>query len=211
MTVMKRLIFLLARRSRLPCRIYVANSAGNNVTVIDPSLNKAVGYIKVSNNPHGSCPHRTAAASTCRAKPTTCLDVLSAPHPRSSAVFPSASEPQRVAITQEDATRLCSIREESGELDTRFARKSKEVPVGKNPHNVYATPTANIMIATSMGENKLTVINTETEQPEFAIPVGGVPRPVTIDARPDGTITRSSCSSNLRLRGCGLQRARSHR
>jgi len=62
--------------------------------------------------------------------------------------------------------------------------------VGKAPHNVYATPDGKHMIATSMDDKKLTVINTASEQPEFAIAVGGVPRPVAIDARPDGTINR---------------------
>ena len=42
------------------------------------------------------------------------------------------------------------------------------------------------MLATSMGENKLTLINTETEQPEYAIAVGGVPRPVAIESGPEG-------------------------
>jgi YVTN family beta-propeller protein len=46
------------------------------------------------------------------------------------------------------------------------------------------------MIATSMGDNKLTVINIETEKPEFEIPVGGVPRPLAIEALAEGKIGR---------------------
>jgi YVTN family beta-propeller protein len=75
-------------------------------------------------------------------------------------------------------------------VDTASLEKVKSVPVGKNPHNVYCTPDGRHMIATSMGENKLTVIDTATEQPAYAIPVGGVPRPVAIDAGPDGAINR---------------------
>jgi YVTN family beta-propeller protein len=58
------------------------------------------------------------------------------------------------------------------------------VPVGKNPHNVYMSPEGKWMIATSMGEDKLTGIDINTEEPVFAIPVGGIPRPVAIDGEP---------------------------
>jgi YVTN family beta-propeller protein len=68
--------------------------------------------------------------------------------------------------------------------------KVKSVPVGKAPHNVYLTPDGKHMIATSMGENKLTFINVKSEEPEFAIPTGGVPRPVAIDADASGAIRR---------------------
>ena len=39
------------------------------------------------------------------------------------------------------------------------------------------------MIATSMGEDKLTAIDTKSEEPLFAIPMGGVPRPLAIDGK----------------------------
>ena len=32
-----------------------------------------------------------------------------------------------------------------------------------------------------MGDNRLTVINTDTQEPEFEIPLPGVPRPVAMD------------------------------
>jgi YVTN family beta-propeller protein len=75
-------------------------------------------------------------------------------------------------------------------VDTASLEKVKSVPVGKGPHNVYLTPDGRDMIATSMDEKKLTVINVKTEEPEFAIPLGGVPRPLTIDADPSGSIRR---------------------
>ena len=54
------------------------------------------------------------------------------------------------------------------------------------------------MLATSMGENKLTLINTQTEEPEYAIAVGGVPRPVAIESGPGGSMGRLFVqSSNL--------------
>jgi hypothetical protein len=62
--------------------------------------------------------------------------------------------------------------------------KVKSVPVGKNPHNVYMSTEGKWMIATSMGDDKLTGIDINTEEPVFAIQVGGIPRPVAIDGEP---------------------------
>src|SRR5262249_7454248 len=58
----------------------------------------------------------------------------------------------------------------------------KSLPVGRAPHNVYCTPDGRWMIATSMDDNKLTVIDIPTEMPAFEIPLPGQPRPLVIDA-----------------------------
>jgi len=61
------------------------------------------------------------------------------------------------------------IREESWVdiVDTASMEKIKSVPVGKNPHNVYMSPEGKWMIATSMGEDKLTAIDINTQEPVF--------------------------------------------
>ena len=193
MTLMKRLIILLA----LPLagstvRIYVANSAGNDVTVIDPGANKAVGSITVSNNPHGIVPSPDLSRFYVSSETENVLDVVERSSSKVIRRVPIGKRPNNVAITRDGQRVYVCIREESWVdiVDTTSLAKVKSVPVGKNPHNVYATPDGKHMIATSMGENKLTVIDTATEQPEYAIAVGGVPRPVAIEAGADGNINR---------------------
>src|SRR5436305_2101327 len=39
-------------------------------------------------------------------------------------------------------------------------------------------------------DDHITAIDVNTEEPAFTISPGGVPRPLTIDARPDGSINR---------------------
>jgi YVTN family beta-propeller protein len=75
-------------------------------------------------------------------------------------------------------------------VDTGSLERVKRVPVGHGPHNVYRTPDGAHMIATSMDDNKLTVINVKSEEVEFEIPMGGVPRPLVIDGNPDRSIQR---------------------
>jgi YVTN family beta-propeller protein len=66
-------------------------------------------------------------------------------------------------------------------VDTESLRVIKKIPVGRNPHNVYLLPDGKHMLATSMGDSKLTLINTETQEPESEIPLPGVPRPLAMD------------------------------
>jgi YVTN family beta-propeller protein len=191
--MVKRLIFLLALPvAASTVRIYVANSAGNDVTIIDPGANKAVGTITVSNNPHGIVPSPDLSRFYVSSETDNVLDVVERSSSKVIRRIPIGKRPNNLAITHDGRRVYICIREESwvDVVDTDTLEKVKSIPVGKNPHNVYATPDGKHMIATSMGEDKLTVINTETEQPEYPIAVGGVPRPVAIDAGPDGTINR---------------------
>jgi len=193
MALMKRLILLFALPlTASTVRIYVANSAGNDVTVIDPKANKAVGSITVSNNPHGIVPSPDLSRFYVSSETDNVLDVVERSSGKVIRRVPIGKRPNNLAITPDGRRVYICIREESWVdiVDTTSLEKVKSVPVGKNPHNVYATPDGKHMIATSMGENKLTVIDTATEKPEYAIPVGGVPRPVAIDAGPDGTVNR---------------------
>jgi YVTN family beta-propeller protein len=190
---MNRLLFLLAvPLAASTVRVYVANSAGNNVTVIDPASNKAVGEIQVSNNPHGIVPSPDCSRFYVSSETENVLDVVERSSSKILRRVAIGKRPNNVAITPDGRRVYVCIREESWVdiVDTASLEKVKSVPVGKNPHNVYCTPDGKHMIATSMGENKLTSINVDTEQPEFAIPVGGVPRPLAIESLADGKMGR---------------------
>jgi YVTN family beta-propeller protein len=192
-TLMKALVCLLALPlAASTVRIYVANSAGNNVTVIDPAANKAIGEFRVSNNPHGIVPSPDCRRFYVSSETENVLDVVDRASSQVIRRVPIGKRPNNVAITPDGRRVYVCIREESWVdiVDTASLEKVKSVPVGRNPHNVYCTPDGKHMIATSMGDNKLTVINVETEEPEFEIPVGGVPRPLAIEARPEKKIGR---------------------
>lgn len=193
MALMKRLLFLLTLPlAASTVRIYVANSAGNDVTIIDPAANKSVGEIKVSNNPHGIVPSPDLSRFYVSSETENVLDVVERSSSKILRRVAIGKRPNNLAITPDGRRVYVCIREESWVdiVDTASLEKVKSVPVGKNPHNVYCTPDGKHMLATSMGENKLTLINTQTEQPEYAIAVGGVPRPVAIESGPGGSMGR---------------------
>jgi YVTN family beta-propeller protein len=172
--------------------IYVANSDDNKISVIDPATDKVSGEIAVSANPHGIVPSPDGARFYVSSESKDVLDVVDRATSRVIRSVPLDTRPNNVAITADGRRVYVCIRGESWVdiVDTASLEKVKSVPVGRGPHNIYRTPDGAHMIATSMDDNKLTVINVKTETPEFEIPLGGVPRPLVIDARADGSIDR---------------------
>ena len=190
----KQLLPILAAAPLLASsvRIYVANSDDNKITVIDPATDRVSGEILVSANPHGIVPSPDGTRFYVSSESKDVLDVVDR---KTGAVIrrvPIGQRPNNVAITPDGKRVYVCIRAESWVdiVDTASLERIKRVPVGKGPHNVYRTPDGEHMIATSMDEKKLTVINIKSQEVEFEIPAGGVPRPLVIDANPDGSINR---------------------
>jgi YVTN family beta-propeller protein len=167
-------------------RVYVANSAGDDITVIDPATNTVAGTIKVSLNPHGIVPSPDKKRFYISSEGDNVLDVVDRATGKVIRRIPLGTRPNNVAITPDGKRVYVCIRQESWVdiVDTASLEKVKSVPVGRYPHNVYGTPDGKLMLATSMGDKKITAIDTKTEKPVFEIPVQGVPRPVAMDAGP---------------------------
>ena len=171
-----------------PVHIYVANSEGDNISIIDPATNRVTGEIRVSKNPHGIVASADGKRFYVSSETENVLDVVDR---ASSAVIrrvPLGRRPNNLAITPDGRRIYICIRGEDcvDIVDAASLEKVKRVPFGAAPHNVYATPDGRWMLATSMDERKITAINVQTEKPEFDIPVGGVPRPLVIEPGPGG-------------------------
>ncbi len=173
-------------------RVYVVNSGGDTVSILDPAANKVVGSIRVSPNPHGLVfsPDRTTLYVT--SETGNVLDVVDRRGSKVVRRVPLGRRPNNLALTPDGRRLYICIRDEGNVeiVDTRSLTVVKKVPVGKTPHNVYCSADGKWMIATSMGDRKIVAINTETEEPEFEIPLGGVPRPLAVEAGPGGAPNR---------------------
>jgi YVTN family beta-propeller protein len=171
-----------------PVRIYVANSAGDNITIINPDAGRVVGEIHVSRNPHGIVPSPDGKRFYVSSETENVLDVVDRSNSRIIRRVPLGQRPNNVAITPDGRRVYVCIRGESWVdiVDTASLEKVKSVSVGRAPHNVYPTPDGKWMIATSMDDQKLTAIDMKTEKAAFEIPVGGVPRPVAMESGPGG-------------------------
>lgn len=192
---MKSLVVLVAFPVLLTAsdlRVYVANSAASNISIIDPASNQVVGEFEVSRNPHGIVPSPDKSVFYISSEGENVLDVVDRKTFKLIRRVPLGLRPNNLAITPDGRRVYVCIREESWVdiVDTQSLEKVKSVPVGRNPHNVYCSPDGKLMIATSMGDHKITAINIKTEEPEFEIPVGGIPRPVAIEPGSGGAPAR---------------------
>ena len=173
-------------------RIYVANSDGDDVTIIDPATNAVAGRIQVSANPHGIVPSLDKKRFYVSSESKDVLDVVDRASGKVIRSVPLGRRPNNVAITADGKRVYVCIRQETvvDIVDTASLEKVKSVEVGHGPHNVYRTPDGKYMLATAMDDKKLTAIDIKTEKPAFEIPVGGVPRPVIIEAGADNVPVR---------------------
>jgi YVTN family beta-propeller protein len=185
-------LFAVLPLAAAPLRIYVTNSAGENVTIIDPASNRVTGEFRVSKNPHGIVPSPDGKRFYISSETENVLDVVERGSFRMIRRVPVGTRPNNIAITPDGRRVYVCIRSGSTVdiVDTASLEKVKSVPVGEAPHNIYCTPDGKQMLATSMGDKKITVIDVHTESQEFEIPLGGIPRPVAIEPGPGGAPAR---------------------
>ena len=185
------LLFLPLLALAAPVRIYVTNSDDDHISVIDPETLKVVEDIKVSANPHGIVPSPDKKRFYVSSESKDVLDVLDRKTNKIIRSVPLGRRPNNVAITPDGKRVYICIRQETvvDIVDTASLEMVKKVEVGHGPHNVYLTPDGKYMLATAMDDHKLTLIDVKTEEPAFAIPAGGVPRPVIFDTA-EGTPKR---------------------
>jgi YVTN family beta-propeller protein len=164
-------------------RIYVDNSGGADISVIDPATNAVTGVIKVSRHPHGIAASPDGSRLYVSSEDEDVLDVVDLATSRVVRRVPLGRRPNNLAVTPDGRRVYVCIRGESWVevVDTASLAAVKRVPVGRAPHNVYGSPDGRWMIATSMDDNKLTAIDVRTETAAFEIPLPGQPRPLVID------------------------------
>jgi YVTN family beta-propeller protein len=186
------LIAVSAFAGSRPVHIYVTNSDDNRITIIDPATNAVSGEFLVSANPHGIVPSPDGKRFYISSESKDVLDVVDRKTLTVTNRVPLGRRPNNVAITADGRRVYICIRGESqvDVVDTASLEKVNSIPVAKGPHNIYRTPDGKQMLASSMEGQKITVINVKTEEPEYQIDPGGVPRPMLVDANADGSINR---------------------
>ena len=173
-------------------RIYVTNSAGDNVHVIDPATNKVVSEFRVSDAPHGIAfsPDRTRIYVSSEADDL--LDVVDRKTTKVIRHVTLSGRPNNVAITKDGRRVYVCIRGGSvvDIVDTASLEKVKSVPVGNGPHNVYLTPDGKYMVAGAIPGQSMTFIDVASEAPAFTALMEAPVRPIAFEAGPDGSTRR---------------------
>jgi YVTN family beta-propeller protein len=159
--------------------IYVTNSAGDSIHVIDLATNKVVQEIKGIEAAHGIAPSPDGGRVYVSNEADSTLDVFD----RSSGAL----------IKKVPLSNHPNIARGSGAVDVIDANtltRTKSILVKGRLHNIYVTPDGKYLIAGSIPGKLLTVIDLEREVPVWELPFDLGVRPMTIEAGPDGSTKR---------------------
>ncbi len=169
-------------------KLYVTNSAGNDVTVIDPATNKVLGRIEVGPHPHGLAAPASGdfvLVTVEGANPGELVWI----DPRTDRVtkrLPVGPAPNQLAVTPDGTFAYVPVADGHYEVvDTAAAKVVARIKVGGRPHNTVCAPDGVRMYLAPMGDvKKVIVADVATHKPVGEIAFGDVVRPITLS--PDG-------------------------
>src|SRR5262245_19838663 len=173
--------------------VYVTNSAGDSIHVIDPASNKVVQVIKGVEAAHGIDFAPDGARVYVSNEADSTLDVIDRAKGRIVAKIPLSGHPNNIAVTRDGGRVVVGIAEDPGALDvidTATLKVAKSIPVRGRLHNVYVTPDNRYVVTGSIRSKVLTVIDLATEKIAWETTLEDGVRPMTFETAPDGSTRR---------------------
>jgi YVTN family beta-propeller protein len=173
-------------------RIYVTNSAGDSIHVIDPATNKVVQVFKAPEAAHGIAFAPDGSRVYVSNESESTLDVFDRKSGKLLKQVPLSNRPNNIAVAK-DGRIVVGIARGAGALDivdpASLAMRNS-VAVNGRLHNVYVTPDSKYVITGSIPNRTITVIDLATEQVAWELKLDLGIRPMTIETNPDGSTRR---------------------
>jgi YVTN family beta-propeller protein len=165
-------------------KLYVTNSLGDDVTVIDTKTNKVIGRIEVGLHPHGIA--MPAAQNfiyvTIEGKDPgelVCIDTTTDKIVHSMKIGP---EPNQLAVTPDG--KLAYVPDKDGfweVIDLAKFEVIKKIETGGRPHNTLCSVDGKHMYLAPMGApKKVTLVEAATQKVLGEIPFSNVVRPIAL-------------------------------
>src|SRR5689334_16911978 len=174
-------------------RIIQTNSAGDDVSIIDPATNKVVGTINGIEVSHGAASAPDGSHYYISNEAESTLDVVDPKTLKVTRNIPLSGHPNNIAVSKDGKRVYVSIAAAPGAvdvIDTNSLEKVKSIAVKGGVHNTYVTPDGKFIVAGSIPGKVLTVIDQATEEPVWSVNFENVVRPITFEKNPDGSTKR---------------------
>ena len=171
-------------------RIIQTNSAGDDVSIIDPVTNKVVGTITGIEVNHGVAAAPDGSHYYVSNEGRSTLDVVDT---KSLAVIrhiPLTGRPNNISISKDGRRVYVGIAAAPGAvdvIDTASLERAKSIPVKGPVHNTYITPDGKYVVSGSIPSKIITVIDQSTEEPVWSLQMDLGIRPMAFLANPDGS------------------------
>ncbi len=162
-------------------KLYVTNSLGDNITVIDLATFKPVGEIKVGKYVHGVCAPADGRRLFTTIESERNLKILDTTTDKVLETIPLTGRPNQCASTPDGRYVGVPIRDGNSVdiADTTQHRVVKVLPV-RVPHNCYNAANNQEMFVSSMDGHEIDLIDLQKLDYAAKIPVGGIPRPYAV-------------------------------
>jgi YVTN family beta-propeller protein len=173
-------------------RVYITNSAGDKIDVIDPAKNRVVQQIKDIEGAHGIAFSPDGSRVYVSNEATSTLDVFDRKTGQLVKKVTLSAHPNNISVAK-DGRIVVGIARDPGALDIidpATLTLTKSVPVNGRLHNVYVTPDSKYVVTGSIRTGIVTVIDLTTEQPVWEVKFDKGIRPMAIEAGPDGSTKR---------------------
>ncbi|HKD04909.1 MAG TPA: beta-propeller fold lactonase family protein [Bryobacteraceae bacterium] len=171
-------------------RIVQTNSAGDNVSIIDPATNKVVGIIRGIEVNHGAAVAPDGSRYYISNEAQSTLDVVDTKTLRVMHSILLSGHPNNIAISKDGERVYVSIARAPGAvdvIDTAALEKVKSIPVKGAVHNTYVTPDGKWVVSGSIASKTITVISQTSETPEWSLEMDRGIRPMAFVTNSDGS------------------------
>jgi YVTN family beta-propeller protein len=169
---------------RVRQKLYVTNSAGDDVTIIDVATNRPIGRIEVGPHPHGiavPAAQDVVYVTVEGVNPGQLLwiDPVTDKIVRRMTVGPA---PNQLAVTPDDKFAYVPCSDGYWDVvDLPKAQVVKRIFTGGRPHNTLCSPDGKRMYLAPMGSPKrVTIIDVATQEKVGEIPFSNVVRPIAL-------------------------------
>jgi YVTN family beta-propeller protein len=173
--------------------IYVTNSAGAAVDVVDPTTNSVIQVIRGIELPHGINFSPDGSRVYVSDEAESVLDVIDRVRGQIVKKIVLSGRPNNLTITKDGRRVLVGIRTLPGAvdvIDTSSLILAKTIPINRSIHNIYVTPDGKYAVAGSIESQSATVIDLQNEQVTWEVKFDNGVRPMTFDTNPDGSTKR---------------------
>jgi YVTN family beta-propeller protein len=180
-------------KTRPAALIYVTNSAGNTIDVVDSATNTVVQVIRGIELPHGVNFSPDGTRVYVSNESESVLDVVNREDGEILRKIPLSGRPNNIAVTKDGRRVLVGIRSAPGAvdvIDTSSLTLAKTIAIERTIHNVYVTPDGKFAVAGSVESKSATVIDLQTDQVAWEVRFDNGVRPMAFETNSDGSTRR---------------------
>jgi YVTN family beta-propeller protein len=173
--------------------IYITNSAGDTIDVVDPATNKVIQVIRGIELPHGVNFSPDGTRVYVSNESESVLDVVDRATGQVTTKIALSARPNNLTVTKDGRRVLVGIRTPPGAvdvIDTTSLTRVKTIPVNRSVHNIYVTPDGKYAVFGSLESKSAAVIDLATDQVAWELQLDRGVRPMAFETNPDGSTRR---------------------